>query len=676
MSSVRNSESEGEMGVDWSQVPIRSRSFYNSRFRNVTLLRQKNMPLRTTELRSGSKTAQSTSPSSNSMSTSTSVGQSSAARRSLLPTPPAAVGVGMIPPVAPSHMSTLPKEGSRYRVTSTSNPEPRPYRKSLEICSQDIGAILGRAGSTVMRVERQYNVAVYLDRMRLLLIVRGRLQSQVNDALVDICKTISENQYRGKRSSMQQTARQSAGGYNNNNNSWRRQSIPGISRRKFPFPAREFAFIYHESPEVTALSEAVVVALRDANQILVVCNSCEGFGFCWPRPVWLFEQAFVQYGNNWAQQLKQRFDRPTAIQAQGWPILLQGHDLVGVTRTGMGKTLTYILPLIAAHPPTKATPWITQFRSLLLVDGSTDTYSELDHRVQWIIGTPVRIAELLDSEDLHLNDISLFIIDGAFRMLAMGLEPYLYRIAESMRMDRQTVIMSIRWDAQIHRFAHRLTLRPVWVCVGPRPDPKQGIDRSESNKMVRQFACILHEHEKFGKLMSLLGQMSPYDNVIIFCSTKERAAELSLQLTINNLINACLHGLLGHEERWQILTDIGRGYLRIIVATDQVAHSLDIEDAICSHVVNYDFPPNIADYVLRVERTALCGRVGNCISYITRNIDSFKATQLIDILEAGMHEVPIELRHIARRVNQNRQSWRTPSASSSVQRHGPCPSGE
>ncbi|EDW86338.1 uncharacterized protein Dwil_GK17566 [Drosophila willistoni] len=682
MSSACNSESDTELGIDWTQKPIKSRSFYNSRFRNVMQSRQ--------------KTTHSTSPTST-RDTSTSDHQSSASRRSLLPTPPAALGVGMIPPMASSQMSGV----ERYRVTSTSGPEQRPYRKFLEICSQDIGAILGRAGSTVMRVERQYNVAVYLDRQRLLLIVRGGLQVQVNDALVDICKIITENRCRGNWSSMHQTGRQSAGGHNNN--SWRSTSIPGISRKKFPFPAREFTFNYRESPEVTALGEGSVLALRDTNHIVVVFNNCEGFEFCWPRPVWLFEQAFVQYGNNWAQELKERYGRPTVIQGQGWPILLQGHDLIGVARSGMGKTLTYLLPSLLHSDRLRRRPGLSslgadvlvlvptrdaamqveqelqnfsngQASCLLLVDGSTNTYSQLDQRVQWIIGTPVRIAELLDIEDLHLSDISLFIIDGAFRLLAMGLEPHLYRIAESMRMDRLTVIMSIRWDAQVHRLANRLTLRPVLVCISPRADPTKGIARSRSTKMVRQLVYVLHEHDKFGKLMSFLCQMTPYDKVVIFCSTKERATELSLQLGTNNMMNACLHSLLGHEERSQILSDVGSGYVRILLATDLVAHGLDIEDI--NHVVNYDFPPGIADYVLRVERTARSGRLGNCISYITSTTDSFLATQLIAILEAGMHEVPIELRQMDQRVNQNRQERRTMSASSSVRRRGPCPTGE
>ena len=142
--------------------------------------------------------------------------------------------------------------------------------------------------------------------------------------------------------------------------------------------------------------------------------------------------------------------------------------------------------------------------------------------------------------------------------------------------------------------------------------------------------------------------MSPSDKAIIFCGKKARADDLSSEISLKNIPVQCIHGDRDQQDREQALADIKSGEVNILIATDVASRGIDIEDI--THVVNYDFPRNIEEYVHRVGRTGRAGRTGISLSYVTRS-DWGSAEELIGILEEADQEVPEDLRNMKERFD-------------------------
>lgn len=148
------------------------------------------------------------------------------------------------------------------------------------------------------------------------------------------------------------------------------------------------------------------------------------------------------------------------------------------------------------------------------------------------------------------------------------------------------------------------------------------------------------------RVMNWVKNMAPNDKAIIFCGRKTRADDLSSEFVLSGINCTSLHGDRDQADREQALEDIKNGDVRILIATDVASRGLDIEDI--THVVNYDFPRNIEEYVHRVGRTGRAGRSGISLSFFTRS-DWAVASELIKILEEAEQDVPDEVRKMAER---------------------------
>ncbi|KAF5306529.1 hypothetical protein FQR65_LT18539 [Abscondita terminalis] len=377
---------------------------------------------------------------------------------------------------------------------------------------------------------------------------------------------------------------------------------------------------YIEDPEVAKMSAEQVAQFRENNNNIVVSRVLQKTNELKPipNPVKTFEQAFRHYPLILNEIKKAGFETPSPIQSQGWPVLLSGEDLIGIAQTGTGKTLAFLLPALI-HIDGQPTPRaerdgpsvlvIAPTRELALqIEREVKKYHYKDIKavcvygggnrkeqvnivtdgVDIIIATPGRLNDLVLAGYISLKYITYIVLDEADRMLDMGFEPQIRKVLYDVRPDRQTVMTSATWPPgvrRLRRFIHGQSYTGVrWVFgFGSRP----------------------HSYPNYSDVARRRGR-----KVSNYCQS--------------------IHGDREQCDREQALADITDGTVQILIATDVASRGLDIEDI--THVINYDFPRNIEEYVHRVGRTGRAGRSGHSISYFTR-ADWASASELIPILQ-------------------------------------------
>ncbi|CAI8021536.1 Probable ATP-dependent RNA helicase DDX43, partial [Geodia barretti] len=387
---------------------------------------------------------------------------------------------------------------------------------------------------------------------------------------------------------------------------------------------------YREDPEVAGLSSAQVEDIwLSMNDLKVTGLSGESRAI--PNPVTTFQQAFSNYPEILDEITKAGFQKPTPIQCQSWPILLQGYDMVGIAQTGTGKTLAFLLPALI-HIDGQEIPRgerggptvlvLSPTRELALqIEAESNKYSykgikclcvygggdrrqqinQLRKGVEIIIATPGRLNDLLMNEILTVNTVTYLVLDEADRMLDMGFEPQIRKILLDIRPDRQTVMTSATWPPEVRRLTDSYMKNPYQVSVG------------SLDLRTLEFIENMQEGEK----------------VLIFTGRKVTADDVASDFTLRGLNVQSIHGDREQYDREQALDDFKTGIVSVLIATDVASRGLDIKDV--THVVNYDFPNHIEDYVHRVGRTGRAGKTGKALTFITR--ENWKwARELCNIL--------------------------------------------
>uniref|UniRef100_A0A914HWV7 RNA helicase n=1 Tax=Globodera rostochiensis TaxID=31243 RepID=A0A914HWV7_GLORO len=205
----------------------------------------------------------------------------------------------------------------------------------------------------------------------------------------------------------------------------------------------------------------------------------------------------------------------------------------------------------------------------------------------------------------NLRRVTYLVMDEADRMFDMGFEPQVMKIINNIRPDRQTVLFSATFPKQMEALARKVLERPVEIQVG---------GRSVVCKDVEQHAFVLEEHQKFLKLLELLGQYWEHGNVLVFVEKQEKADDLVSQLMGAGYNCAPLHGGIDQDDRDFTILDFKTGRLKLMVATSVAARGLDVKKLIL--VVNYDAPNHYEDYVHRVGRTGRAGNKGWAYTFI------------------------------------------------------------
>ncbi|XP_005153365.3 probable ATP-dependent RNA helicase DDX43 [Melopsittacus undulatus] len=428
---------------------------------------------------------------------------------------------------------------------------------------------------------------------------------------------------------------------------------------------------YRESSRTASMSQEEVELWRKENNNIVCDDLKEGEKRCIPNPVCKFEDVFEHYPDIMANIRKAGFQKPTPIQSQAWPIILQGLDLIGIAQTGTGKTLAYLMPgfiHLTSQPisndqrggpgmlvlaPTRELALQVEAECLkytykgiksICIYGGGDRKGQIDvvtKGVDIVIATPGRLNDLQMNNFINLKSITYLVLDEADRMLDMGFEPQIMKILIDVRPDRQTVMTSATWPAGVRRLAKSYLKNPIIVYVGT-------LDLAAVNT-VEQRVVVIAEEEKRAFMQHFIESMKPQDKVIIFVGKKLTADDLASDLGLQGIPVQSLHGNREQWDREQALDDFKKGRVRILIATDVASRGLDVHDI--THVFNFDFPRNIEEYVHRVGRTGRAGRTGEAITLVTRNNWRF-ASELIEILERTDQVVPNELMAMAQRYKE------------------------
>lgn len=328
------------------------------------------------------------------------------------------------------------------------------------------------------------------------------------------------------------------------------------------------------------------------------------------------------------------FEKPTPIQSVAWPPILAGNDLVGISATGSGKTLSFGLPAMIslnASPknlkphilvlsPTRELAMQTQeqferfgkvcgMKSVCIYGGVSkrDQKDALRRGMNTIVATPGRLIDLFeeDSKICDLSQVKYLVLDEADRMLDQGFEEAIKTIIGRLPTcaeGRQTVMFSATWPTSIQKMAMTYLKSPIKITVG-------STDLS-ANTSIEQRVEVLDPFAKEARLIELLKDYhkSKKNRILIFALYKKEAARLEAMIKRQGYKAAALHGDLSQEQRSAAIEGFKNGSIPLLIATDVAARGIDIP--MVEYVINVTFPLTVEDYCHRIGRTGRAGTTG------------------------------------------------------------------
>jgi ATP-dependent RNA helicase DBP3 len=421
---------------------------------------------------------------------------------------------------------------------------------------------------------------------------------------------------------------------------------------------------YAPHPEVLAMYEADVAAWRDERRVAVL--GADGPG---ARPCTAFHHA--RFAAALAAATAD-FAAPSPVQAQAWPLLLAGRDVIGIAATGSGKTLAFGLPALAHAAAQKVEKGAPRGPRVLVLAPTRELACQIAEVLEAagaragqavalahggvpkgpqvaalragaaaVVGTPGRLQDLATPSSHHppalrLGAVSFLVLDEADRMLDLGFEPAVRALAGGTRADRQTAMFSATWPAAVRALASDFLASPARVTVG-------SADLAASHS-VAQTVEVIDPAARDGRLISLLGELKTKglaEKVIVFVLYKKEAPRVEALLQRKGWAAAAVHGDAAQAARTAAVDAFRAGKVRILVATDVAARGLDIPAV--SAVVNYSFPLTTEDYVHRIGRTGRAGATGVAHTFFSAASDRPRAGELINVLREAGQPVPAAL---------------------------------
>lgn len=323
-------------------------------------------------------------------------------------------------------------------------------------------------------------------------------------------------------------------------------------------PVKKDFYVEHE--RVAAMSAAEVEEFRLANSGITV-NYVQVSDGCRPipKPIATFEHAFRAYPEIMEVVERQKFQRPSPVQCQAWPIIMSGHDLIAIAQTGTGKTLAYILPGLI-HLKQQSTPCKERIGPTVLIlaptrelviqieeeikkytFGGIDVVSVyggvsvqnqvdrlLDDKPEIVVATPGRLNDLIGQMALRVDHVSYLVLDEADRMLDMGFKTQIELSLRHVRPDKQTILTSATWPIGVQQLANYFTNKPLHVTIG-------SFDLTTVNT-VEQEVIVLKENQKEAWIENFIqNKMFKNDKVIIFMRNKTSVDKLFMKLRAKNI---------------------------------------------------------------------------------------------------------------------------------------------
>jgi ATP-dependent RNA helicase RhlE len=331
--------------------------------------------------------------------------------------------------------------------------------------------------------------------------------------------------------------------------------------------------------------------------------------------------------------VEEKYDTPTPIQSQTIPHVLAGRDVVGIAQTGTGKTAAFALPILNHLAKQQRRPQPRACRVLVLsptrelsaqIVESFLTYGRhlrprvalaiggvninpqiraMAHGVDVLVATPGRLLDLVQQRAVQFNDVEVFVLDEADRMLDMGFIRDIRKIVSKLPAQRQTLFFSATMPQEIEQLAKAMLRDPVRVAVTPA---------ATTVERVAQRVVFVDRGGKSALLADVL-RNETIDRALIFTRTKRGADRVVRDLSKQGLAAEAIHGNKSQGQRERVLQAFRDGKVRTLVATDIAARGIDVEGI--SHVVNYDLPNIPESYVHRIGRTARAGADGVAISF-------------------------------------------------------------
>ncbi|HKZ45703.1 MAG TPA: DEAD/DEAH box helicase, partial [archaeon] len=329
------------------------------------------------------------------------------------------------------------------------------------------------------------------------------------------------------------------------------------------------------------------------------------------------------------------YEQPTRIQIETIPLIKQGHDVIGQSETGSGKTAAFGIPLIEkivkgkkiqalVLAPTRELALqiagefekFSKFKGLYIqtIYGGVSMEPQVSglRRAEIVVGTPGRVLDHMRRGTLDSRSIKTFVLDEADKMIDMGFVEDIEDIERNIPEDRQTLLFSATMPDSLIKIRDRFTRNPKKVKT--RTTVREDV--------LKQFYCDVDYTAKFSLLVHLIQQENP-TLAIIFCNSRNDASSVARNLQYNNINATELHGGLSQQRREEVMEKFHEGVTRILVATDVAARGLDIKSV--THIFNYSIPRNAEEYTNRIGRTARAGESGKAISLLSRDDhDSFR----------------------------------------------------
>jgi ATP-dependent RNA helicase RhlE len=223
-----------------------------------------------------------------------------------------------------------------------------------------------------------------------------------------------------------------------------------------------------------------------------------------------------------------------------------------------------------------------------------------------IVATPGRLLDLMQQGEASLDNVAIFVLDEADRMLDMGFLPSVKRILAKLPVHRQTLCFSATLGSAVVQLAREFLRNPTRINLSP-PTPVA---------TVSQWVYEVEQHKKTELLVDLLKDGRIF-NAIVFTRTKSRAERVAGALTRHRVEVDRIHGDRSQAQRSRALDAFRKGRYRVLVATDVAARGLDIDDL--GHVINYDVPAEPTDYIHRIGRTGRAQKTGDAITFVSRD---------------------------------------------------------
>jgi ATP-dependent RNA helicase DDX46/PRP5 len=432
-----------------------------------------------------------------------------------------------------------------------------------------------------------------------------------------------------------------------------------IRKKKRDIPTVNHAKMTYEPYRRSFYSEPANMADWTEEEVLNLRHELDGIkvrGVDVPKPV----QNWAQCGLG-VQTLdviqKLGYEFPTSIQAQAIPAIMSGRDVIGVAKTGSGKTVAFLLPMLRhikdqrplegtdgpiglilsptrelatqIHKECKPFAKALGLRAVCAYGGAPikDQIADLKRGAEIVVCTVGRMIDLLAANAgrvTNLRRVTYLVLDEADRMFDMGFEPQVMKIMANVRPDRQTVLFSATFPRNMEALARKTLSKPVEIIVG---------GRSVVAPEITQLVEVKNEDQKFHRLLELLGNLYEHeqnadDRALIFVNRQESADLLLRDLMRKGYPCMSIHGGKDQIDRDSTIDDFKAGIVPILIATSVAARGLDVKQL--KLVVNYDAPNHLEDYVHRAGRTGRAGNKGTAVTFLTSEEERYS----VDIAKA------------------------------------------